>query len=173
MKRFLILAATALLALAALLAWANRPYPALPEGVRIDKIVVHKADRRMVLLERGRPVATYPISLGGQPVGPKQREGDERTPEGLYVIDYHKPDSAFHRSLHISYPNRADAERAHAAGEDPGGLIMIHGLPPPLSFVGRLHRLLDWTNGCVAVTNADIEQIYGVVADGTPVELLP
>lgn len=173
MKRLLALAGAAFLAVVGMLAWANRPYPPLPENARVDKIVVHKTDRRMFLLERGRPVAAYRIALGAQPVGHKQREGDERTPEGLYIIDYHKPDTSFHRSLQISYPDQTDVERARAAGDAPGGLIMIHGLHPLLSFAGRLHRLVDWTDGCVAVTNPEIEQIYGAVADGTPIELLP
>ena len=99
-------------------------------------------------------------------VGQKHEEGDGRTPEGAYVLDYRKADSAFHRALHISYPSASDTARAQASGVQPGGLIMVHGLPNGLGFVGKLHRLVDWTDGCVAVTNPEIEEIWAAVADG-------
>jgi murein L,D-transpeptidase YafK len=142
-------------------------------GATVDRVLILKSKRELLLLSGDDVVASYRISLGGQPIGPKQREGDQRTPEGLYVVDYHKPDSAFHRALHVSYPSAEDVSRAQRQQLDPGGLIMVHGLPPRLSFVGRLHRLADWTNGCIAVTNPEIDQIFDLVSDGTPIELRP
>lgn len=161
------------LALGSTLLWVNRPFAPLPAGTRADRVVVDKSDRELVLLAGGRVLRRYPVSLGGAPVGHKQREGDERTPEGLYHLDARNPDSAFHLSLHVSYPDAADRRRAAAAGVDPGGMIMIHGLPNAFPFVGRLHRLVDWTDGCLAVTNPEIEQIWAVVEDGTPIEIRP
>ena len=103
----------------------------------------------------------------------KEREGDFRTPEGRYLIDYHKADSAFHRALHISYPNAEDRRRAEKLGVAPGGDIMIHGLPNGLGAAGETHRITDWTNGCVALTDQEIEQIWSAVPIGTPVEIKP
>jgi len=99
--------------------------------------------------------------------------GDGRTPEGDYVIDYHKPNSSFHRALHISYPSPLDVANALSRGVEPGGLIMIHGMKDGLRYLGRLHTFLDWTDGCIAVTNSEIEEISRVVADGTPIRIEP
>jgi murein L,D-transpeptidase YafK len=145
----------------------------LPAGILADQVVVRKAERRLQLLSHGRMVKEYPISLGSSPLSAKGREGDGRTPEGRYTIDFHKEDSAFHRALHISYPSPKDRAAAAARGEDPGGLIMIHGLPKGLAGLGRLHRWRDWTQGCIAVTNAEIREIYRAVPDGTPIVLFP
>lgn len=112
-----------------------------------DKVLVEKSARRLTLFSSGRKLKEYRIALGFAPAGPKQREGDGRTPEGNYKIDFHKSDSAFHRALHISYPDAADARRAAEAGVAPGGDIMIHGLPNGLSALGPAHRLRDWTAG--------------------------
>jgi murein L,D-transpeptidase YafK len=161
------------LALGSTLLWVNRPFAPLPAGTLADRVVVDKSDRELLLLAGGRVLRRYPVSLGGAPVGHKQREGHERTPEGLYVFDARNPDSAFHLSLHVSYPDAADRRRAAAAGVDPGGMIMVHGLPNAFPFLGRLHRLVDWTDGCIAVTNPEIEQIWAVVPDGTPIEIRP
>jgi murein L,D-transpeptidase YafK len=138
-----------------------------------DKVVVQKAERRMILLSRGRRLAEYRIALGPAPAGHKRRQGDGRTPEGRYVIDWRNARSAYHRSLHISYPNVLDRARAAAAGVDPGGMIMIHGLPNGLGHIGRRHLRRDWTDGCIAVTNEEIEAIWRRVPDGTPIEIRP
>jgi murein L,D-transpeptidase YafK len=106
-------------------------------------------------------------------VGAKERQGDAKTPEGRYVIDWHNPQSKYRRSLHISYPGPADRERAAARGIDPGGDIMIHGLAPKFAHYGRRHRLFDWTNGCIAVTNEEMDEIWGMVKDGTPIIIYP
>ena len=142
-------------------------------GVRADRIVVHKKARAMELMHAGKAIKTYKIALGGDPVGPKTRQGDHRTPEGLYVIDARNAHSQFHRSLHISYPNVADREHARKLGVPPGGDIYIHGLPNGYGFVGAAHRARDWTDGCIAVTNQEIEEIWALVGNGTPVEIRP
>ena len=139
----------------------------------VDFVRVFKRQRRLELLSEGELIAQYAIALGGQPEGHKQQQGDERTPEGFYVIDWRKEDSAFHRALHISYPNSDDVRRAEERGVDPGGAIMIHGLPNNLAVIGSVHTVVDWTDGCIAVTNAEIEEIWRLVRDGVPIEILP
>jgi len=138
-----------------------------------DKILVEKGARRLTLLSRGRKLKEYHITLGFSPIGPKEREGDGRTPEGIYTIDFHKPDSAFHRALHVSYPSTQDSARAVEAGVSPGGDIMIHGLPNGFGAFGATYRLRDWTAGCIAVTDPEIDEIYTSVTDGTSIEILP
>ncbi|MEI2386463.1 L,D-transpeptidase family protein [Breoghania sp. JC706] len=140
----------------------------------VARIEIRKREREMRLLAAdGSEVRRYTVALGGNPVGHKQREGDERTPEGTYVIDWRNPKSAFHLSLHVSYPDVADKADARSRGEDPGGMIMIHGLPRRYGWIGSMHTALDWTDGCIAVTNAEIEEIWSLVADGTTVRILP
>ncbi len=125
----------------------------------------------MTLMHGAHVLKTYKVALGAEPVGAKQREGDHKTPEGIYVIDSRNSASRFHLSLHISYPSPADRERAHKLGVAPGGAIMIHGLEPKYAYLGSLHRQTDWTDGCIAVTNAEIEEIWRLVPVGTPVEV--
>lgn len=155
----------------ALLAWANWPVDDLPSGARADRIVVAKSQRTLTLFRAGQPLRVYPVALGRAPVGAKEREGDRKTPEGLYRIVEHKRASAFHRALRVSYPEDRDLARAQRLGVDPGGDIMVHGLHNGLGWIGRLHRNFDWTAGCIAVTDAEIEQIYAAVPDGTPIEI--
>ena len=141
-------------------------------SAKADRILVLKREHRLVLL-RGRAILhSYPVSLGEHPNGPKRREGDGRTPEGLYTIDTRLSESRYHLALHISYPNEADRAEALAAHYDPGGDIMIHGMP---NWFGRddLQFAEDWTDGCIAVSNQAIEEIWGAVADGTIVEIRP
>jgi murein L,D-transpeptidase YafK len=140
---------------------------------RADRIVVHKKERTMDLMRAGHVIKTYKIALGGQPIGPKTQQGDHRTPEGTYIIDRRNERSQFHRSLHISYPNAADRERARKLDVRPGGDIFIHGLPNGYGWVGSVHRAHDWTDGCIAVTNQEIEEIGRLVNNGTPVEIRP
>jgi len=140
---------------------------------RVDRVVVHKAERALLLMAGDRVVRRYEISLGPQPRGHKQRQGDGRTPEGRYVLDWKHPDSRYHKAIHISYPNREDRRRAAAAGVSPGGDIMIHGLPEG---VGRLiywKKGRDWTDGCIAVSNEAMDEIWTMVPVGTPIEILP
>lgn len=138
-----------------------------------DRIIVHKRARTMELMHAGKVLKTYKIALGRESIGPKTRQGDHRTPEGVYVIDSRNAQSHFHRSLHISYPNAADRENARRLGVSPGGDIFIHGLPNGYGFVGAGHRARDWTDGCIAVTDQEIEEIWKLVVIGTPVEIRP
>jgi len=140
---------------------------------RADRIIVHKKARTMELIHAGQVIKTYKIALGGEPVGPKTRQGDHRTPEGEYVIDSRNSHSQFHRSLHISYPNAADRERARKSGLLPGGDIFIHGFPNGYGFIGAAHRARDWTDGCIAVTDQEIEEIWRLVENDTPVDIRP
>lgn len=152
----------------------GRVEPALKsEAERADLILVEKAARRLTLLREGRPLATYPVSLGFTPVGDKRQEGDGRTPEGLYRVEWKNPNSVAHLSLKVSYPDANDEAQARAAGVEPGGDIMIHGLMNGFSWVGPLHRLVDWTQGCVGLTNAEMAEIYARVDVGTPIEIRP
>lgn len=153
--------------------WANWPEHRLAPGVRADSILVLKSERQLELYASGKLLKRYAVSLGRRPVGPKEREGDKRTPEGLYVVAAHKADSSFHRALRISYPSESDRKSAEKRGEPPGGDIMIHGIRNGLGFIGKLQRFRDWTSGCVALTNPEIEKIYAAVADGTPIEIRP
>ncbi len=139
----------------------------------VDKIIIVKSQRLMTLISKEQVVRQFEVSLGKNPIGAKIQRGDEKTPEGRYKIDYKKPNSSFHRALRISYPNRADRARAKALGVDPGGDIMIHGLDPRYAGFGSLHLLVDWTNGCIAVTNPEIEEIYALVSEGTEVVIFP
>jgi len=173
MRRLLALLGIGALALVGLLGWANLHHPALPPKTKVDKVLLLKSDRSLVLLDEGKVVASYPVSLGARPVGPKQREGDGRTPEGRYIIDYHNRASSFFKSLHVSYPSGADRARAQREGVSPGGMIMIHGLPPRFAWLGRLHLFADWTDGCIALTNQQVQQVFDAVADGTPIEIQP
>lgn len=140
---------------------------------KIDRVLVLKSKRRLLLQSRGTTLAEYRIALGGQPVGPKQRRGDRRTPEGYYFIDWRKRNSDYYRALHISYPNFGDRLRSRARAVDPGGSIMIHGLPNGYDDVGPSHVLADWTDGCIAVTNREMDEIWERVEDGVPIEIRP
>jgi murein L,D-transpeptidase YafK len=153
--------------------------PAWPKNVKaagqpqVDRIVIVKSEHTMTLLRQGKVLKTYRVALGGQPVGAKTRRGDNKTPEGLYTIDSRNPGSHYHLALHISYPNAADRERAKREHLDPGGAIMIHGLPKGYGWIGARHRLEDWTLGCVAVTDEEIDEIWAMVPLGTVVEIKP
>lgn len=146
---------------------------ALGDGGKADRVLIDKGKRQLVLLRGSQPVKTYQVALGSAPKGPKRFEGDQRTPEGVYAIDFRNADSGFHRALRISYPNEADRVRALEAGVDPGGQIMIHGLKNGQGWLGRRHLGGDWTDGCIAVTNEEIEEIWSLVELGTPVEIRP
>jgi len=132
-----------------------------------------KAERRLLLFRGEHLLAAYRVALGSQPEGPKERRGDGRTPEGQYVLDRRHDKGKFHRAIHISYPSPRDRARASAAGVSPGGGIMIHGLPNGLGGIGADHAAGDWTDGCIAVTNREMDEIWQAVPDGTPIEILP
>jgi murein L,D-transpeptidase YafK len=128
---------------------------------KIDQVIVAKSAR------------TYKVALGGAPMGAKEQEGDHKTPEGHYTLDRRNPKSRFYKSIHISYPNDLDKKRASERGVSPGGDIMVHGLPNGFGWLGATHRNMDWTDGCFAVTNAEMDEIWELVADGTPIEIRP
>ena len=139
-------------------------------GPEVTGIVVNKADRKMFLVHNGRALKTYDVDLGGSPVGDKQFEGDQKTPEGTYFIDRRNPNSRFHLSLGISYPNAQDVAEAKALGKSPGGDIFIHGQRNP--FRGGTDEA-DWTWGCIAVKNKEMEEIYAMVRNGTLITINP
>lgn len=138
-----------------------------------DLIRVYKSKRQLQLLHDGQVFASYHVSLGGHPVGPKHQEGDERTPEGRYRIDWRNPKSHYYLSLHISYPDAADKAWAKKHGVSPGGAIMIHGMPNGYGWTSPILRHMDWTAGCIAVTDADMRQIWAAVPVGTPIVINP
>lgn len=170
MKLLLLLG---LVMLIIVVAWAHWPITPLPPGPRPDLIIVEKARRTLTLYCGNTPLRSYPVSLGRVPVGPKEREGDLKTPEGLYTITEHKADSSYHRALRVSYPEAKDVARAKQLGVNAGFDIMVHGLPNGLGFFGRLHRFRDWTAGCIALTNAEIDQIYSAVPRDIAIEIRP
>jgi murein L,D-transpeptidase YafK len=141
--------------------------------ITADSIVVEKQRRRLTLYQLGIPVRTYAIALGKQPQGDKLQIGDNRTPEGLFYIDYKNPDSRYHMALHISYPDAAHIAKSRAAHAKPGGDIMIHGLPDAYKDVGEKHAAYDWTEGCIAVTNIQIDEIWRAVPRGSPIQIKP
>ncbi len=149
------------------------PPQKIPSNIKVDKILVEKSARRLHVQSAGKTIVSYPISLGGRPKGDKQCEGDNKTPEGEYILDWRNPDSVAYKSLHISYPNEDDRREAVELGCSPGGSIMIHGIAGGWGWIGRFHRFDDWTQGCVAVTNEEMEQLWWAVEDGTPIEIKP
>lgn len=145
------------------------------EKLEIDNVLVEKGSRQMYLRQGEKVLKSYKIALGGQPEGAKEREGDQKTPEGSYYIQAHNPHSSYHLSLRISYPNTAQKELAQKMNYSTGGDIMIHGYPnyvPDILF-DFVHKNYDWTAGCIAVTDREIEEIYELVKDGTPILIRP
>jgi murein L,D-transpeptidase YafK len=172
LRKITKLAVVALLTLAVVSVDAlSADNPSLPASAIADKVLVLKGERKLLLMKGNEVLKTYTVSLGGNPVGLKIREGDLKTPEGNYVLDRHNAHSQYHRSIHISYPNAEDVARARKLGVPTGGDLFIHGLPN--DFKGSDQQQGDWTNGCIAVTNAEIDEIWRVVADGTPIEIKP
>lgn len=141
---------------------------------KADFVVVKKSERKLYLYRGDEILKTYRIALGKQPDGHKKREGDSRTPEGLYELDWRNPNSRFYRSIHVSYPDKSDYRNAQERGDSPGGAIMIHGQPS--SWVEKTKLLFkddDWTEGCIAVQNHEMDEIWNAVEDGTPIEIVP
>jgi murein L,D-transpeptidase YafK len=143
------------------------------EQTKADLVVVYKSERVLQLKRGGEVLRSFPIALGREPSGPKRQEGDGRTPEGVYTLDWRNPTSQFHRALHISYPRPADAEHALRWGVSPGGQIMLHGLPNGIAAEQVGHPRRDWTEGCIALTNEEIEEIWARVDDGTTIIIYP
>jgi murein L,D-transpeptidase YafK len=144
-----------------------------PTPAKADSVLVLKKDHILQLLAGGKVIRTYKVALGQGGLAPKEREGDARTPEGRYIVDARNAASSYHKALHISYPNAEDRKRAAKLAVPPGGAVMIHGLPNGKGWVGATHRLYDWTLGCIAVTDQEIDEIWNLVPVGTPVEIRP
>ena len=142
-------------------------------AAKVDRIVIEKSKRTLTLMSGAKSLKKYKVALGGQPVGPKDRQGDHKTPEGIYSVDAKNPNSQFYKALHISYPNQLDRANARKLGVSPGGDVEIHGLGSKWGWLGAKHRLTDWTDGCIALTNEEIDEIYPLIKVGTPVEIRP
>lgn len=168
MKRFIL--PLTLLALIGVLISPHHANAAIPP---VELVVVYKSQQVLQLLSGNEVVRSYQVAIGRNPLGHKQKVGDCRTPEGAYVIDRHNKNSRFHKSLHISYPNKQDLSVAKNFGHTPGSDIMIHGLPKGFEDLGDIHFKRNWTKGCIAVNNAEIDEIWQLVADGTPIIIKP
>ena len=153
--------------------YAHHNWNALPAGTTIDRMVVEKSVRRLSIFRDGNQIKTYRIALGRNPEGAKREEGDMKTPEGIYKIDGRNPQSNFHLALHVSYPSYEDDKRAAARGVSAGFDIMIHGIQNGRGWIGAFHRWNDWTAGCIAVTDEEIEELWRVTPDGTRIEIRP
>lgn len=138
-----------------------------------DEVIVEKSARKLHLLKDGEPFRSFDIALGVAPLGDKEYEGDAKTPEGRYLLDLRNPNSDFFLSMHISYPSQDDRQQARQQGVDPGGQIMIHGQPNVPTYSEAYYRSQDWTNGCIAVSNSDMIDIWLMTPDGTPIEIRP
>lgn len=156
-----------------MLAYYFYPEEKLAADVQIDSLVVLKSKRVLLAYSNSKLLKSYNIALSRQPLGAKEIEGDQKTPEGRYFINDKNPNSAYHKNLGISYPNKADAERAKRLGKPAGGAIKIHGLRNKMGFIGKFHRLTNWTLGCIAVTNPEIDELYRAVKVGTPIQIKP
>jgi len=152
---------------------ASEGLPVASGAEAVDRVVVTNSKRTLNLLARGKTVRRYKVALGGEPVGAKQQQGDHRTPEGQYVLDRRNANSRFYKSIHVSYPNEEDRKQAAQRGVDAGGDIMIHGLPNGFGWLEAMHREKDWTDGCIAVTDKEMDEIWDLVGAGTPIEIRP
>lgn len=173
MKKLLVITTIGLLLFLGLTA-SSHLQPESPDHkltAPVDRIVIKKAKRLMTVFSKGRELRTYRVALGFSPIGHKQEEGDGRTPEGIYSISYKNPSSRYYKSLKISYPNPDDLKRARSKGVSAGGEIYIHGLHPAFSIFGSIHHLKDWTLGCIAISNSEIEGLFDSVEVGTVVEI--
>ncbi|WP_235937727.1 L,D-transpeptidase family protein [Marinobacter caseinilyticus] len=146
---------------------------AMQDGTSVNQVLIRKQERRLYLMSGEDVVRSYRIGLGDNPTGHKLFEGDERTPEGQYTLDWRNSNSDYYKSIHVSYPNQQDRALAEAWGLDPGGSIMIHGLPNDAGDLAFAFVGLDWTDGCIAVSNEEMDEIWQLVADGTPIKILP
>jgi len=150
--------------------YSNNP---IDKSIKIDKIIVEKSKRELQVYSNNKLIKTYKISLGRNSVGKKEFEGDNKTPEGEYVINDKNSNSKYHKNLGISYPNKQDMENAKRLGKNPGGQIKIHGIKNGLGWIGKLHLLKDWTAGCIAVSNKEIDELYDIIKVGTPIVIKP
>ena len=165
--------ASAAVCILALYLYAHHNWHPLPVGTTIERIVVEKSAKRLSIFGGGNQVKSYRIALGRNPVGAKQKEGDMKTPEGIYKIDSRNAQSSFHLALHVSYPSDEDNRRAAARGISAGSDIMIHGIQNGRGWIGAFHRWKNWTAGCIALTDEEIEELWRVTPDRTTIEIRP
>jgi murein L,D-transpeptidase YafK len=158
-----------------LLLLANTTPLSKSKDIKADLVTVIKSQRKMYLSCKGKILKKYDIALGGNAVGHKRVKGDKRTPEGKYKLDYFKPNSSFYKALHISYPNRKDCQAARKLGKSPGGSIMVHGQPNNVEIKKKsfFQRYNDWTAGCIALENDEMEEVLALVSVGTPIYIKP
>lgn len=173
MKILKIISVVFVLILTAAITYNIIPEDKLPSETKIDSLVVYKSKREMLTFAKGRYTKTYTISLSRNSSGHKEFEGDMKTPEGIYFINDKNPNSGYHKNLGVSYPNAVDIEHANKLGKSAGGDIKIHGIRNYMGFIGKFHRLSDWTLGCIAVTNAEIDELFEAVEIGTPIKIYP
>jgi len=171
--KFILLVGVILGVPGAIYFYSHHNWNPLPPNTTIDRIVVEKSARKLSIFRAGEKLKTYRVALGRNPTGAKQQEGDQKTPEGVYKIDNRNPHSNFHLALHISYPSAEDSARAAARGFSAGCDIMVHGLPNGRGWLGAFHRRKDWTAGCVAVSDEEIEELWRVTPDESTIEILP
>jgi murein L,D-transpeptidase YafK len=153
--------------------YAHHNWNPLLQGTTIDRIIVEKSARRLSIWKDGKKLKSYRVTLGRNPIGPKQEERDMKTPEGVYKIDSRNPRSDYHLALHVSYPSEEDTARATERGVNAGFDIMIHGIQNGGGWIGAFHRMHDWTAGCIAMTDEEIEELWRVTPDGTTIEIRP
>jgi murein L,D-transpeptidase YafK len=153
--------------------YAHHVWNAVATGTAIDRILVEKSARKLSIFRGDKKLKSYRVAIGRNPVGPKEQEGDMKTPEGIYKIDSRNPQSDYHLALHVSYPSDEDNSRAAERGVNAGFDIMIHGIQNGLGWIGAFHRLHDWTAGCIALTDEEIEELWRITPDGTTVEIRP
>ena len=173
MTRKKIISFIAVAALIAASVYYFYPETNFPAGTKIDELIVLKSERKLLAYSNGKLIKTYTIALGRSPEGDKEYEGDKKTPEGTYTINDKNSRSAYHKNLGISYPNADDIRHAKSLGESPGGAIKIHGLRNGTGIISKFHRWFDWTMGCVAVTDKEMDELYDAVPVGTPIEIRP
>jgi murein L,D-transpeptidase YafK len=173
MSRFNKLCIFLVICLSGVILFSFKSYERIASISPIDKIVVLKSKRTLMIYSQNQLVKTYKIALGGKPIGKKEIEGDKKTPEGNYTIWKKGPHPKYHKYLFISYPNSSDVKNAREKHKKPGGLIYIHGLNKRYAKIGRLHLLKDWTLGCIAVTNEEIDELYKLITIGTKIEIKP
>jgi murein L,D-transpeptidase YafK len=172
-RNIFIVVCVLVLLIAAVWVYAHHNWYPLPARTTIDRILVEKSTRRLSVFRDGKRLKTYRVALGRDPVGPKEQEGDMKTPEGVYTIDSRNPQSDYHLALHVSYPSEEDTARAEERGLNAGFDIMIHGIQNGGGWIGAFHRMHDWTAGCIALTDEEIEELWRVTPDGTPIEIRP
>ena len=161
------------LSITTLVAYYYYPEQKLPSNIKIDSLVVYKSKRELKVYSNGLLIKAYKISLGKNAIGDKEFEGDKKTPEGVYFINAKNPNSGYYKNLGISYPNNQDIEVSKKLGKPTGGDIKIHGLRNGIGFIGKFQRWYDWTAGCIALTDQEIDELYNTVEIGTKIEIKP